>query len=200
MIPDLLFGDLPAEFLLRTPEYSGVDRADRQRNDGVATGRLQNGVKTVSKWNGVGTSMRKPLRLQSNGTSASSQGRPFSGYGNLTQPHSIQNGIGPHMFGQTGTQPSISTSGLHVKSYYTSSEEEECGGREGGASRMVSTHTHTHTHTHTNTHTHTHTVAVFEEVSPEGSRRPQQTAKTAVSLHRVCHRSTLLSSEVHAAG
>ena len=137
LIPDLLFGDIPSELILRIQDS---DYTNQQQNG------VQNRIKT--KWNGMVTSEKQPMKLQSlsemNGieTDRQSQNRKRA----QTVGEIVQNGI---EFEQIGLQTGMNTSGLHIRSYYTCNEVEDCGKQEEGATKMVSnTHTHTYTHTH----------------------------------------------------
>ena len=153
--------------MLRIQDDLIVGGVDEQ--NGVTTAKLQNAVRTSSKWNGLQMGKGRTTRLQSSLTeqtgmqaSGAKQNRMQTCSVNGNEQCSMQNGIGPHTLGQTGTQPCTSTSGLHIRSYYTSREEEDCVRREAGAARMVSSYSLTHlTHTtRTHIHMHTHTLSL----------------------------------------
>lgn len=162
MVPDLLYGDLPAELILRVQDdLTGGGSADQ--SDVMMTW-VQNGVRRGMEGSKVLSSREKSTRFWSlsgmQTRELSQNGMPASS--KVDVPHLMQNGIGSHSFGQDGMQPRNSTSGLLIRSYYTSEEEEGCRQREAGAVRMVGGSTtsislsHSHTHTHSLSYTHTH--------------------------------------------
>ena len=135
LVPDLLYGDLPPELLLRFHTDSTLSSP---AHSGTETATFQNGIGTGAKgWNGMGTSDGKPVKLKSlpeqNGTGTSERKLRRKRPHTVTGTHTW-NGIEPDK--QNGIQ--LNTTGLHVRSYYTSEEEEEWVKRESGTSRMVS--------------------------------------------------------------
>ncbi|CAI8010339.1 Leucine-rich repeat serine/threonine-protein kinase 1, partial [Geodia barretti] len=136
LVPDLLFGDVAPELLLRN---HGDSTLASPAHSGTETGTLGNGLGTKG-WIGGGVGQGKSVTLKSlpeqNGTGTGvrkmSRKRSHTITGVCTW-----NGIEP--CNQIGIQSSSSSSsGLHIRSYYTIEDEEECVKRESGTSRMLS--------------------------------------------------------------
>ena len=154
LVPDLLFGDLPAELMFRYQEEDPFGTTTDSQN-GTQTIVQQNGARTGIEWNGVQTGTKqtglrslteqnqiqidrlKHNRLETR--TMGSNGVPAHTEQNGMQTDTgMQNGIGSRNMGQNGTQTGTNTSGLYIRSYYTSQEEEDCTRKEAGAVRMVS--------------------------------------------------------------
>ena len=136
MVPDLLYGDLPAELILRAEDEVPGGGGGVEQND-VMIAWLQNGRRAGME---LLTSREKTTRFWSlsdqtgmQTTGPNQNGMPASTKADM--PHSMmQNGIGSHC---DGMEPHPNTSGLHIRQYYTSEEKEGCRHREAGAVRMV---------------------------------------------------------------
>lgn len=139
MVPDLLYGDLPAELILRAEDEVPGGGGGVGQND-VMIAWLQNGRRAGIEGGEPLTRIEKTTRFWSlsDQTGMQTRGPNQNGMPASTKadmPHSMmQNGIGSH---SDGMESHPNTSGLHIRQYYTSEEKEGCRHREAGAVRMV---------------------------------------------------------------
>ena len=141
LVPDLLFGDVPPELILRIHDDLILDSP---AHSGNMTTPTWNGTETaIVRQSGMGTSVHQAKRIslpEWNGMETSQSNRKRS--------HTIDgvqtwNGIGTQVSGM-GTQVSgmgPSQSGMCVRTYYSSEDEEDCAQKDSGTARMVSTPT-----------------------------------------------------------
>ena len=132
LVPDLLFGDVAPELLLRPPSDAILASP---AHSGTETGTLGNGMETEG-WVGQGKAVKLKSLPEQNGTGAGRMRKLERKRSYTIGGVHAWNGIESCEY-QIGITPS-SSSGLHIRSYYTSEDEEESVKSESGTSRMVS--------------------------------------------------------------